>query len=315
MAEHNNKFDFQLYVITGANYHPGRPLADVIEQTLIGGADVIQLRDKFSSEQEILEQARVLRELTRRYGVPLIINDYIDIAIMVDADGVHLGQEDLNLAVARRRLGPDRIIGISTHSLEQALAAQAGGADYIGVGPVYPTGTKPGRTAVTTSYVREAADHVKIPFVAIGGITLDNIDTVLEAGATRVCAVSAVVGADDPAAACRAFKARIAAHNGAAAKEKAKAEAEAEAGAAVTAHDLLEAQPAESDLAYLGVKINGKEQWTTAGTIEELIWQHSLEGRRLVVELDGEIVERDAWGRTSLREGSEVELVHFVGGG
>jgi len=307
MADCNKQFDFQLYVITGTNYHPGRSLADVVEQALIGGADVVQLRDKQATEQEILQQARMLRELTRRYGVPLIINDYIDIAIEVEADGVHLGQDDLNLEEARRRLGPDRIIGISTHSLEQALAAQAGGADYIGVGPVYPTGTKPGRAAVTTSYVRQAAESVSIPFVAIGGITLDNVDTVLEAGATRVCAVSAVVGADDPAAVCRALKARIAAYR------------EGSRGAASASSTMLAANAAAaseaSEVAYLGIKINGKAQWTTARTIEELIWQHNLEGRRLVVELDGEIVERDAWGRTSLREGSEVELVHFVGGG
>ncbi|GFN30998.1 thiamine phosphate synthase [Paenibacillus xylaniclasticus] len=302
MAKYGQRFDFQLYVITGANYHPGRRLVDVIEQTLIGGADVIQLRDKYASEQQILEQARELRELTRRYGVPLIINDYIDIAIEVEADGVHLGQDDMTLEEARRRLGPDRIIGISTHNLEQALAAQAGGADYIGVGPVYPTGTKPGRAAVTTRYVREAADNVTIPFVAIGGITLANVDTVLEAGAKRICAVSAVVGADDPAAACRAFKERIAAYSAAA--------------ASVSAQPLSSSNAAEaSEIVYLSVKINGKEQRTTARTIEELIKQHNLEGRRLVVELDGEIVERDGWKRTSLREGSEVELVHFVGGG
>lgn len=266
-------------------------MIDVIEQALIGGADIVQLRDKTASKQDIRENAHKLRQLTRRYGVPLIINDHIDIAIEAEADGVHLGQDDLSLEEARRLLGPDRIIGISTHSIEQGLAAQAGGADYIGVGPVYPTGTKPGRAAVTTSYVQEAAAQIRIPFVAIGGITLANVDTVIAAGATRVCAVSEIVGADDPAAVCRAFKARIAAAAG--------------QGSSTELHDF----------AGTGVSVNGVAQRTTARTVWELICQHRLEDRRIVVELDGVIVVREEWSRTPLREGAAVELVHFVGGG
>ncbi|GMK37414.1 hypothetical protein PCCS19_04680 [Paenibacillus sp. CCS19] len=287
-AASKKKLDFQLYVITGANYHPGRSIVDVIEQALIGGADIVQLRDKTASKQDIRECAHKLRQLTRRYGVPFIINDYIDIALEAEADGVHLGQDDLSLEEARRLLGPDRIIGISTHSIEQGLAAQAGGADYIGVGPVYPTGTKPGRAAVTTSYVQEAAAQIAIPFVAIGGITLSNVDTVIAAGAARVCAVSEIVGADDPAAVCRAFKAKL---NAAASQ----------------------AQP--HDFAGTGVTVNGVAQRTTARTVWELICQHRLEDRRIVVELDGEIVVREEWSRTPIREGAAVELVHFVGGG
>ncbi|MWC28940.1 thiamine phosphate synthase [Paenibacillus sp. MMS18-CY102] len=282
----------RLYVITGANYHPGRTIADVMEQALIGGADIVQLRDKTASQRELLEQARVLRELTKRYGVPLIINDYIDIALEVGADGVHLGQDDQSLAEARERLGQDAIIGISTHQLAHALAAQAGGADYIGVGPVYPTGTKPGKAAVTTSYVTEVANSLAIPFVAIGGITLDNVDTVLAAGATRVCAVSAVVGAPDPAAVCRSFKEWIAAADTA---RIARAGFAAEAG--------------------VSVNVNGRETRTAARTVFELVAEHGLEKRRMVVELDGEIVERAAWERTPIRDGAAVELVHFVGGG
>jgi len=290
LADSTSKLDFQLYCITGANYHPGRSVVDVVEQALIGGADIIQLRDKTSSKQDIRENAHKLRQLTKRYGVPLIINDHIDIALEVDADGVHLGQDDLSLAEARQLLGPDRIIGISTHSIEQGLAAQAGGADYIGVGPVYPTGTKPGRAAVTTSYVQEAAAQIRIPFVAIGGITLGNVDTVIAAGAKRICAVSEIVGADDPAAVCRAFKAKLKA----------------------AANDSEAQQP---DFAGTGVIVNGVAQRTTARTVWELICQHSLEERRIVVELDGEIVVREEWSRTSIREGAAVELVHFVGGG
>ncbi|EFM11567.1 thiamine-phosphate pyrophosphorylase [Paenibacillus curdlanolyticus YK9] len=297
MTERQSRFHegIRLYVITGANYHPGRTLADVMEQTLIGGADIIQLRDKTASQRELLEQARVLRELTKRYGVPLIINDYIDIALEVGADGVHLGQDDRSLAEARERLGQDAIIGISTHQLLHALTAQAGGADYIGVGPVYPTGTKPGKAAVTTNYVTEAAASVKIPFVAIGGITLDNVDTVLAAGATRVCAVSAVVGAPDPAAVCRSFKEWIA--------------------AADTARIAGRAFFAAEGSVIVSVNVNGKATRTAARSVLELVREHGLENRRMVVELDGEIVERAAWERTPIRDGAAVELVHFVGGG
>lgn len=280
-------FDFSLYVITGENYHPGRRLEQVMEQALRGGADIVQLRAKDAPKREVLAQARMLRELTARYQVPLIINDHLDVALAVSADGVHLGQEDLPLAEARAILGPDRIIGISTHNLAQALEAQAGGADYIGVGPVFPTGTKPGRQAVTTSYVREAAERIEIPFVAIGGITLDNVDTVLEAGATRICAVSAIVGSADPAETCRTFKHRLRQY----------------------------ASLAATDPAAKRVRVNGRDEWTNAGSVLELVGQYGLEGQRIVVELDGVILSRDAWAYTQVAEGAQLELVHFVGGG
>ncbi|WP_338045208.1 thiamine phosphate synthase [Paenibacillus humicola] len=278
--------DFQLYVITGENYHPGRPVTDVMEQALLGGADVVQLRSKDAPKRELLAQAYALRELTRRYGVPLIVNDHIDIALAVEADGVHLGQEDLPLAEARSILGPGKIIGISTHSIGQALEAQAAGADYIGVGPVYPTGTKPGRKAVTTSYVKEAAGQVAIPFVAIGGITLDNVDDVLEAGARRICAVSAVVGSEDAAGTCRAFLHKIRAKQ-------------------------TEAAPA----AAIEVRLNGRPERTTSRSVAEMIGQLGLAGKRIVVEMNGAIVAREAWETTKIEEGAALELVHFVGGG
>lgn len=276
--------DFQLYVITGEQYHPGRGMLDVIEAALRGGADIVQLRDKETPPSGLLEKARALRELTRRYGVPFIVNDYVDLAREAEADGVHIGQDDMPIAAARALLPPDAIIGVSTHAIEQARAAQAAGADYIGVGPVYPTGTKPGRAAVTTSYVREVAREITIPWVAIGGITLDNADEVLAAGARRLCAVSAIVGSADPEGTCRAWKARI----GVWASGEARA---------------------------VTIKLNGRMETTSAGTVGELVERRGLANRRIVVEVDGEIVERSAWHRTALRDGAAVELVHFVGGG
>jgi thiamine-phosphate pyrophosphorylase len=198
--------DFRLYGITDERFHPGREMITVMEEALRGGVDIVQLRDKTSSKRLILEKAKALRELTRRYGALFVVNDHIDIAIASEADGVHLGQDDLPLEEARRILGPDPIIGISTHSIEEAREAEQGGADYIGVGPVYPTKTKSDVVApVTLSYVRQAASEIRIPFVAIGGIKLHNVDEVLEAGATRICAVSEIVGSADVPGTCQAF--------------------------------------------------------------------------------------------------------------
>jgi thiamine-phosphate pyrophosphorylase len=202
--------DFRLYGITDERFHPGREMITVMEEALRGGVDIMQLRDKTSSKRLILEKAKALRELTQRYGALFIVNDHIDIAIASEADGVHLGQDDLPLEEARRILGADKIIGISTHRIEEAREAEQGGADYIGVGPVYPTKTKTDVVApVTLSYVRQAASEIRIPFVAIGGIKLHNVDEVLEAGATRICAVSEIVGSTDVVGMCQAFLQRM----------------------------------------------------------------------------------------------------------
>jgi thiamine-phosphate pyrophosphorylase len=276
-------FDFRLYAITGENYHPGRDLIDVMEAAIRGGADIVQLRDKETPPSGLLAKARALRELTRRYGVTFIVNDYPELALAAEADGVHLGQEDMPIAAARRMLGEGKIIGISTHSIEQARAAVRAGADYIGVGPVHPTPTKPGRPAAGLEFVRQAAAEIAIPWVAIGGITLDNADEVLDAGARRLCAVSAIVGSPDPETASRAFRERIAAR--------------------------------EANDGPIPLRLNGRDTETTARTLGELIERHGLADRRIVAEVDGEIVARSEWGRTPLRAGMAVELVHFKGGG
>lgn len=197
--------DFRLYVITGENFHPGRDLIRVMEQAIVGGADIIQFRDKTGERRERLRKAQALRELTRRYDVPFIVNDDVELALEVDADGIHLGQADLSLEEARRQVG-NRIIGISTHALEEALLAQKQGADYIGVGPIYATQTKADAAdPVGLDYVRAVSQQITIPFVAIGGIKLGNVQEVIEAGATRVCAISEIVGSDDVVGVCRSF--------------------------------------------------------------------------------------------------------------
>lgn len=320
--------DFRLYVITGEAYHPGRDVFQVIEAALRGGADFVQLRDKTASKMELLEKAAMLRELTRAYGVPFVVNDHPDVALAVDADGVHLGQDDMPLSEARRLLGPDRIIGISTHSIAQARAAERGSANYIGVGPVFPTGTKPGRVAVTTAYVKEAAAEVRrIPFVAIGGITPDNAAEVLAAGATRLCAVSAIVGSEDPEAVCRRFRALLENAVSPERRESELAGGPAVAGQAESAGEaeaVGEVEPAggpeaagEPVTAAKGrsVTVNGRCELTEAATLMELALKFGLERKAVVAELNGTVVTRDDWEEAAIEAGATVEFIHFVGGG
>ena len=168
------------------------------EAAIRGGADVLQLRDKEASDEAFLAQAKILANLTRRLGVPLIINDRLYLAKECGADGVHLGQEDGSLVEARRVLGPDALVGRSTHSVEQAMLAEREGFDYVGVGPVYATPTKPGRSPVGLELVRFAAERLEIPFVAIGGIDRKNVAVVSAAGARCVAVVRGLMGSDDP---------------------------------------------------------------------------------------------------------------------
>ncbi|MEK4564580.1 thiamine phosphate synthase [Alkalihalobacillus sp. FSL R5-0424] len=195
--------EFRLYAITGEEFHQGRELVDVMEQAILGGVDIIQLRDKKSSKLEVLKKAKKLRELTKKYDVPFIVNDHIDVALAVEADGIHVGQDDLPLADVRKIVGPDMIIGISTHQLEDAKQAEEGGADYIGVGPIFPTNSKEDVVdPVTTSYIQQIEADIKIPYVAIGGIKRHNLKEVMAAGAKRVCMITEIVAADDVRARC-----------------------------------------------------------------------------------------------------------------
>ncbi|MBN8208269.1 thiamine phosphate synthase [Bacillus sp. NTK071] len=202
--------DFQLYVITGEEFHPTRDVVEVMEEAIQGGADIIQLRDKKNSKRIVLDKARRLRELTREYDISFIVNDHIDIALAVDADGIHLGQDDMPLNIAREIVGKDKIIGISTHRIEEARDAERGGADYIGAGPIFSTKSKSDVVdPVTTSYLKEVVSEISIPFVAIGGIKLHNVDEVVNAGANRICVISEVVGSADVKGTCESFTHKI----------------------------------------------------------------------------------------------------------
>jgi thiamine-phosphate pyrophosphorylase len=181
-----------------------------LEAALRGGVGLVQLRCKGAGDDQIVAAGRRFATICERFGVPLILNDRPDLVEQVGADGVHVGQHDARVEQARRLLGPERIIGLSTHSPAQIDAALVAGVDYIGVGPVHATPTKPGRPAVGTELVTYAAAHATIPFFAIGGIDPANVGDVVAAGAERVAVVRAIVLADDPARAAGQLRAALA---------------------------------------------------------------------------------------------------------
>lgn len=198
------RFDPSVYVIVDRTFGRGRPVEDIVTAAVAGGATMVQLREKEWSAGRVVEAGRRMLDVTRRAGVPLIINDRADIAMAIGADGVHLGPDDLPVRDARLLLGPEKIIGASAATVEEALASQTAGADYVGVGSVFPTTSKPdaGDAIGVEPLVRIKA-AVRIAVVAIGGITHANAFLAIRAGADGVAVISAVVGADDVADATR----------------------------------------------------------------------------------------------------------------
>jgi len=182
---------FSLYAVT-CDFSDEEKMFAASEAVLKGGAHILQYRDKYAAFDVALKRARVLRDITTKYGTVFIVNDFIEIAREVDADGVHLGQDDESITHARNALGAGKIVGLSTHSLEQAVAAQEAGANYMAIGPVFSTPTKPGRKAVGLETVKKVAQIAKIPLFAIGGIDKSNIDDVLSTGIRRLAVVRAV---------------------------------------------------------------------------------------------------------------------------
>ena len=177
----------------------------VVESALKGGIDIVQYREKAAADDERLAMAKQMRSLCHRYGALFIVNDRVDIALASDADGVHLGQHDLPMAIARQILGPDKIVGRSTTNPQELQRALNEEADYIGVGPVHETPTKPGKAASGNEYVRYAAEHATMPWFTIGGLNAENLAPTLAAGATRVAVVRALMQADDPAEIARSL--------------------------------------------------------------------------------------------------------------
>lgn len=206
--------DCALYTFIDSAYLRGRAVEDLARQLCEGGSDLIQLRAKNWSREQIKTAAEKILPVTRAHRVGLVINDHLEIADEINAELCHLGQEDffdsgfIRVSDLKRKSEQTRI-GMSTHSPEQAERAIIAGADYIAIGPVFKTGTKPNANPVTLEYVRWAAKNIRIPWFTIGGITLGNIEEVRTAGARAVCVVSAILNRDDVSAACREFRERL----------------------------------------------------------------------------------------------------------
>ena len=203
-----------LYPVTCERLSQGRSNLEVLRAVIQGGSKIIQLREKNYSKRDLYYLALKFREITSKAGVLLVINDHLDIALAVEADGVHLGQKDLPVEVARK-LAPELLIGASTHSLEQALQVEKDGADYINIGPIFSTKTKEGvEYALGSEVIREISSQIKVPFTVMGGINQDNIQEVLAKGARRVAMVSAITKAGDIAAKVKSLKEIIFSYSG-----------------------------------------------------------------------------------------------------
>jgi len=198
--------DYSLYVIANQDLQKNRTIIEVIEEIIQGGATIIQLREKNLPTRTFFEEAQTVRKITKKAGIPLIINDRLDVALAVNADGVHLGEEDLPLKYARK-IAPHFIIGYSTDSIDQAREAEKDGANYLGVGSVFPTKTKiDAGMAIGTQKLEEIKRAVSIPVIAIGGITLQNLPKVIQSGVDGVAVISAIISAESPFEATKKFR-------------------------------------------------------------------------------------------------------------
>ena len=198
-----------IYPVTCERFSAGRSNIEVLHAVIEGGARIVQLREKEYSKKDLYNLGLNFREITAKAGILLIINDHVDIALAVDADGVHLGQDDLPLKVARE-LAPKLLIGASTHSLEQALQAEKDGADYINIGPIFPTDTKEGvELSLGPEAISRISPQIEVDFTVMGGINESNMDQVLAEGARRVAMVTAITKAPDIAAKVRSLKEKI----------------------------------------------------------------------------------------------------------
>lgn len=206
-----NRINWSLYLITDRRIAGDRNIVDIVSAAIQGGATVVQLRDKTTTTYEMIEIGRALHNITQKAGVPLIINDRVDVALAINADGVHVGPpDDMPAALARQILGPDRIIGVSAESPSIALQAAQDGADYVGVGDVFGTSSKADAgVPIGLSGLKAVVEPCSIPVVGIGGINHGNAAAVIEAGADGVALISAIVGAGDPEAAARELRKHI----------------------------------------------------------------------------------------------------------
>ena len=201
-----DKKDLLLYAVTDRHWLGDRTLYEVVKESLNGGATFIQLREKNLDQAHFLEEARELKKLCAEYQVPFVINDNVDIAMQMDADGVHVGQSDMETGDVRAKLGPDKIIGVSAQTVEQAILAEKRGADYLGVGAVFPTGSKDDADDVSHETLRAICQAVSIPVIAIGGITVENTPLLKGTGICGIAVISAIYGQENIPEATRKLK-------------------------------------------------------------------------------------------------------------
>lgn len=201
-----DKKDLLLYAVTDRSWLNGETLYSQVEKSLKGGATFIQLREKNLDEEHFLEEAKQLKKLCKKYNVPFVINDNVDIALSIDADGVHVGQSDMEAGNVREKLGPDKIIGVSAQTVEQAILAEKRGADYLGVGAVFPTTSKDDAAEVNHETVKAICEAVKIPVIAIGGISQKNVRELSNLGLCGIAVISAIYAQPDIETATRKLK-------------------------------------------------------------------------------------------------------------
>ena len=190
--------DYSVYLVTDRRNKTDDEFLNIIEEAIKGGTTIVQLREKTASTKEFYDLALKVKEITSRYGVPLLINDRIDIALAVDSEGVHIGQDDMPADIAREIIGEEKILGVSASTVEEAKKAEIDSADYIGSGAVFPTATKDDADSVSKEELKEIADSIDIPVVAIGGITIENAHTLKGSGIAGFSVVSAIMSAEDP---------------------------------------------------------------------------------------------------------------------
>lgn len=192
-----NKVNYKLYLVTDRDLLKNTDICTAVEQAIQGGVTLVQLREKELSSLEFYNTALKVKKVTDKYNIPLIINDRLDIALAVDAAGVHVGQSDIPAAIARKLIGPGKILGVSTATVEESIEAEKNGADYVGVGAVFPTSTKLDARAVTVEILKSIKENIKIPVVAIGGISENNVQSLRAADIDGVAVVSAILGKQD----------------------------------------------------------------------------------------------------------------------
>ena len=202
------KFDSSMYFITDSTNYSEEEFLYRVEQALMGGITLLQLREKDKSTREYMDLAEKVHTLTKKYNVPLIIDDRVDVALAINAEGVHVGQSDMPVSIARKLMGDDKIVGATTKTVEQAVEAYAQGADYLGVGAIYPTTTKVKTVLTSTETLGNICSAVPIPVNAIGGLNKDNIDVLKGIPIAGICVVSAIMKADDPKQAAIELQAR-----------------------------------------------------------------------------------------------------------